>query len=76
MDKWEKMREELAHMTLKQLKALAKQDGITLGYDGSRKDSAIGAIVSARRYQELNGYVPEGHDWHTHGVTAFGGIKA
>ena len=62
-------------MTLKELKALAKAEGITLGYDGSRKDTAVGCIVSNRRYREINGYVPKNHDWHTHGVTAFRGLK-
>lgn len=75
-DKWEEMRDELERLTLKQLRALAKNDGITLGYDASRKDSAISAIITARRYQELNGFVPKGYDWHTNGVTAFGGIKS
>lgn len=69
------MREELSRMTLKDLKALAKAEGITLGYDASRKDSTVGAIVTARRYMELYGIVPQGYDWHEHGVTAFRGLK-
>lgn len=75
MDKFEEMRDELMQLTLKEIKAIAKRDGITLGYDGSRKDSAVSAIVTGRRYQEMHGYVPKGHDWHYHGVTKFGGIK-
>ena len=75
MDKWEEMRQELMTHTLKDLKAIAKEEGITLGYDGSRKDSCVGCIVSNRRYRELNGYVMEGKSWRDNGVTAYGGIK-
>ena len=53
-DRWEEMRAELSELTVKELKAIAKADGITLGYDASRKDTAVGAIVSARRHYELN----------------------
>lgn len=74
MDRWERMREELSALTLKDLRAIAKADGITLGYDASRKDTCVAAIVGARRHMEREGYMPEGHDWHTHGVTAPGGI--
>ena len=73
-DKWEAMRLELAAKTVKELKQIAKEEGITLGYDASRKDSCVGAIVTNRRYRELNGEVPDGHDWHDHGVTAYRGI--
>ena len=55
MDKWEEMRQELSHLTVKELKQLAKDEGICLGYDASRKDTTIGAIVTHRRYMELNG---------------------
>ena len=75
MDRWEAMREELMSMTLAELRALAKRDGICLGYAASRKDSCVAEIVSSRRYQEENGYMPEGHDWHESGVTAYRGIK-
>ena len=43
-------RERLEKMTLKKLKALAKEEGICLGYDGSRKDNAIGLIIEWRRF--------------------------
>lgn len=75
VDRWEAMREELMGMTLKELRKLAKRDGICLGYAASRKDSCVAEIVSSRRYQEENGYMPKGYDWHEHGVTAFGGMK-
>lgn len=76
MTDFDAMRDELMGHTLKELKAIAKADGITLGYDGSRKDTCVGAIVSGRRHQEMYGYVPEGYDWKNHGVTAYRGIKA
>lgn len=40
-----KTREELESMTLKQLRAHAKEIGCCLGYDGSRKDTCVGAIL-------------------------------
>lgn len=52
-DKYEQMRQELMCHTLKELKAIAKQDGVCLGYDGSRKDTCVGAIVSYRRHKEM-----------------------
>lgn len=55
MDKWQTMREGLALLTMKELKGIAKDEGICLGYDASRKDTTIGAIVTHRRYVELNG---------------------
>lgn len=75
VDRWDAMREELSRMTLKELRVLAKRDGICLGYAASRKDTCVAEIVSSRRYQEENGYMPKGHDWHGHGVTAHRGIK-
>lgn len=75
VDRWEAMRDELSGMTLKELRALARRDGICLGYAASRKDSCVAEIVSSRRYQEENGYMPKGHDWHESGVTAYRGIK-
>ena len=69
------MYDELMKHTVKELKAIAKRDGICLGYAASRKDTLVAAIVGGRRYQELTGAVPEGHDWHMSGVTAYQGIK-
>lgn len=54
-DKWEDMRIELMSMTIKQLKAIAKDEGICLGYAASRKDTCVGEIVSNRRHRELYG---------------------
>ena len=75
VDRWDAMREELSGMTLKELRVLAKRDGICLGYAASRKDTCVAEIVSQRRYREENGYMPEGHDWHESGATAYRGPK-
>ena len=44
-------RERLEKMTMKEIKAFAKDEGITLGYDGSRKENAIGLILEWRRFK-------------------------
>ncbi len=44
-------RERLEKMTMKEIKALAKNEGISLGYDGSRKANAIGLILEWRRFK-------------------------
>ena len=75
MTDFDEMRDELARKTMKELRAIAKAEGISLGYEASRKDTTVAAIVTWRRHAELEGYVPEGYDWHEHGVTAMGGIK-
>ena len=61
---WEDMRERLMRLTLKQLKQIAKDEHICLGYGGSRKDTCVGAIVSARRHRciELSAD-PSTHPW-------------
>lgn len=41
----------LERMTMKQLRELAKAEGICLGYDGARKQSAIEAIRGQRRHR-------------------------
>ena len=43
-------RERLEKMTMKKIKAVAKDEGITLGYDGSRKANAVNAIISWRHF--------------------------
>lgn len=67
---YDQMRADLMALTMRQLKDIARAEGICLGYDGSRKDTTVNAIVSSRRGKARRGY-----DWHTHGVTAMGGIK-
>lgn len=44
-------RERLEKMTMKEIKAVAKDEGITLGYDGSRKTNAISSILEWRRFK-------------------------
>jgi hypothetical protein len=46
------MRADLARYTMKQLREVARAEGICLGYDGARKDTAVAAIVSSRRHRE------------------------
>ena len=41
---------ELEAMTVKELKAYAKEIGCCLGYDGSRKDTTIRAITSHQEH--------------------------
>lgn len=44
-------RARLEKMTMKEIKAVAKNEGITLGYDGSRKANAISLILEWRRFK-------------------------
>ena len=44
-------RERLEKMTMKEIKAVAKDEGISLGYDGSRKADAIGLILEWRHFK-------------------------
>lgn len=44
-------RERLEKMTLKEIKAVAKEEGIALGYDAARKANAIGLILEWRRFK-------------------------
>lgn len=46
------MRADLANRTMKQLREIARAEGICLGYDGARKDTAIAATVDNRRHRE------------------------
>ena len=66
---WQDMRERLMGLTTKQLRQLAKDEGISLGYAASRKDTAVAEIVSQRRHRALRGEVvttggeTNGNDW-------------
>ena len=61
---WEDMRERLMNLTLKQLKQIARDEHISLGYDASRKDTCVGAIVSARRHRCMEAQEsPTTHPW-------------
>lgn len=44
-------RERLEQMTMKEIKAVAKDEGICLGYDGARKANAIGLILEWRHFK-------------------------
>ena len=81
---WDEMRERLMSLTTKQLRQLAKDEGITLGYAASRKDTTVGEIVSHRRSRALRGEVVttgEGVDeyrrfaFSPNGIYAKGGAK-
>ena len=45
-----KTREELERMTCAQLKAYAREIGLCLGYDASRKATTVNAILSYQRH--------------------------
>lgn len=61
---WEDMRQRLMGLTVKQLKQIAKDEGISLGYAASRKDSMVGEIVTARRHRILERNRGESyHSW-------------
>ena len=44
-------RERLEKMTMKEIKAVAKDEVISLGYDAARKANAIGLILEWRRFK-------------------------
>lgn len=44
-------RERLEKMTMKEIKAVAKDESIALGYDAARKANAIGLILEWRRFK-------------------------
>lgn len=44
-------RERLEKMTVKELRVIAKEEGIALGYDAARKENAIGLILEWRRFK-------------------------
>lgn len=44
-------RERLEKMTMKEIKEVAKDEGIALGYDGARKLNAIGLILEWKRFK-------------------------
>ena len=51
-DKYAAMRADLGAKTMKQLREIAKREGITLGYDGATKRGTVDAIVGQRKYRE------------------------
>lgn len=75
---WDQMRERLMELTLKQLKQIAKDEGLSLGYAGCRKDTAVAKIVGQRRRRAMGGEVvttgakANRNDW----CRQFGSIRA
>ena len=53
MTDFDELREELYRKTTKELRQLARDEGITLGYDAARKDTMVSAIVSWLRHREM-----------------------
>jgi hypothetical protein len=51
-DKYAAMRADLSKRTMKQLREVARAEGITLGYDGATKRGTVDAIVGQRQYRE------------------------
>lgn len=61
---WEDMRQRLMKLTTKQLKQIARDEHITLGYAASRKDTLVGEIVSQRRCRVREAQAdPDTHPW-------------
>ena len=54
-EKWKAMHDELMGLTMKQLRGIARAEGITLGYDGATKRGTVNAIVGQRKHRELSG---------------------
>ena len=54
-DKYGAMRGELAKLTTKQLRGIAREEGICLGYSGATKRGMVDEIVGQRRYREMGG---------------------
>ena len=53
MTDYEEMRAELSKLTVKELRAIARAEGICLSYSGATKAGGVGEIVSQRRYREM-----------------------
>ena len=52
MTDYEAMRDELSKLTVKQLRTIARDEGICLSYSGATKKGTVDEIVSQRRYRE------------------------
>lgn len=48
----EAMRRALTRLTVRELRQVAREEGVCLGYEGSTKAGIVGAIVSHRRHVE------------------------
>lgn len=52
---WEARRAELSRMTVRELRQLARAEGVCLGYAASRRASAVDEIVAWERWREREG---------------------
>lgn len=52
---WDEMRESLMGLTVRQLKQIAREEGICLGYAASSKDATVDEIVGTRRHRAIRG---------------------
>ena len=49
-----RMRERLSALTVRELKDIARAEGICLGYAGATKAGAIDEIIANRRYRDMH----------------------
>lgn len=56
MTDYDELHDELARKTARELRQIARDLGICLGYDGARKSTMVSAIVTNIRYREVHGY--------------------
>ena len=52
MTDYDEMRDELSRLTVKELRQIARDEGICLSYGGSTKAGIVGEIVSQRHHLE------------------------
>ena len=50
-----RMRERLSALTVRELKDIARAEGICLGYAGATKAGTIDEIIANRRYRDMRG---------------------
>lgn len=61
---WADMRERLMGLGVKQLRQIARDESIPLGWAGQRKDTMVAAIVTDRRNRALGKQRdPKTHPW-------------
>lgn len=48
-------RDSLRRLTVRQLRAVARAEGVSLGYDGNTKENIIGAIITHRMHVRYMG---------------------
>ena len=49
-----RMREQLSALTVRELKDVARAEGICLGYAGATKSGTIDEIIANRRYRDMH----------------------